>query len=204
MSDVHAEFDAYEKFEYAPSPARDERFRIWRQQLRSMSSSAALLRRAAEKGQDGRRIKDLQVACSPISVRSVRDNVSMIARQEVLLAEVDGIHVGFCVSHLGASESDPLFIQLVGVASEAQQRGIGLALITAASAHEPRRDVAVATQDSNTAARALNERFARSIGASIERVKLGTYRDPDLGIVRGLGYRAWLIRRPATNRPRSS
>lgn len=140
---------AYEELEYASSPTRDERFQTWLQQLKTLSSSAALLRPAAQTAQDGRRIKDLQVACSPLTVRSVRDNVLMTARQPVLIAEVDGVHVGFCVSHRGSSEADPLFIQLVRVASEAQQRGIGLSLITAAAAHEPGRDIVLATQDSN-------------------------------------------------------
>jgi ribosomal protein S18 acetylase RimI-like enzyme len=142
-------------------------------------------------------MRDLQFACSPIVVRSESDNVSMIARQLVLLAEIDEVHVGFCVSHPGAAVSDPLFIQIVAVAPPAQRRGAGLALLAAAAAREPYRDIALATQDSNVAARALTERFARSIGARIERVRLGTYRDRDLGIRRGVGYRAWFIRRPS-------
>ena len=120
----------------------------------------------------------------------------MIAEQVVLLAEIDGIHIGFCVSLRSSKDSDPLFIQVIGVAPEAQRRGVGLALLTAAAEREPQRDIALATQDSNTAARALNERFASSIDSSIRRVSLGTYRDRDLGILRGLGYRAWGIRRP--------
>lgn len=119
----------------------------------------------------------------------------MIAEKLVLLAEIDEVHVGFCVLLRTQENSAPLFVQVVGVAPEAQRRGAALALLTAATASEPLRDIALATQDSNTAARALNEQFARSIDSSIERVSLGTYRDRDLGIRRGMGYRVWAIRR---------
>ncbi|MGL3808150.1 GNAT family N-acetyltransferase [Paeniglutamicibacter sp. R2-26] len=125
----------------------------------------------------------------------MKENASKITEQLVLLAEIDGVHVGFCVSAPGLQDSDPLFIQVVAVAPEAQRRGVGLALLTAAAKREPRRDIALATQDDNVAARSLNEQFAKSIGASIRRVRLGTYRDGDLGIRRGLGYRAWVIQR---------
>lgn len=119
----------------------------------------------------------------------------MIAERVVLLAEIDEVHVGFCVLLRTQEDSAPLFVQVVGVAPEAQRRGAALALLTAVTASEPLRDIALATQDSNIAARALNERFARSIGSSIGRVPLGTYRDRDLGIGRGMGYRVWVIRR---------
>lgn len=140
-------------------------------------------------------MRDLQIACSPISVRSVDDNVSMIAEQLVLIAEIDEVHVGFCVVLRTQEDPAPLFVQVVGVAPEAQRRGTALALLTSVAASEPLRDIALATQDSNTAARALNEQFARSIDSNIERVPLGTYRDRDLGIRRGIGYRSWVIRR---------
>lgn len=139
---------------------------------------------------------DLQLECSPIYVRSVRENVSTIAERLVLLAEIDNVHVGFCVSLAGPQVSDPLFIQVVGVAPGAQRRGAGLALLTAAAEQQPRRDIALATQDENVPARALNERFANSIGASIRRIPLGIYRDRDLGIKRAFGYRGWIIERP--------
>lgn len=56
-----------------------------------------------------------------------------------------------------------------------------------------RGDIALATQDSNSSARATNEKFAGQIGANIRQVNLGTYRNSDLGIRRGDGYRVWLI-----------
>ncbi|MFJ6378052.1 GNAT family N-acetyltransferase [Pseudarthrobacter oxydans] len=142
-------------------------------------------------------MKDLQAVCSPISVRSVRENVSTIIERLVLIAEVDGLHVGFCVSSPGLQDSDPMFFQVVAVAPHAQRRGVGLALLTAAAEREPRRDIALATQNDNVEARSLNEKFAKSIGASIRRVSLSTYRDCDFGIQRGLGYRAWVIQRLA-------
>jgi ribosomal protein S18 acetylase RimI-like enzyme len=120
----------------------------------------------------------------------------MITDRQVLIAEVDGVHVGFCVSVLSPEPTDPLFIQAVGVAPGARRRGIGLALMMAASEQAPERDIALATQDSNTAARRMNDRFARLIGASIRRVPLGFLPDRHLGITRGLGYRAWLLEQP--------
>jgi GNAT superfamily N-acetyltransferase len=158
-------------------------------------SSKVAIREASADATDGRRVRDLQFACEPIFVRSERENVSMIAQKHVLLAEIEKVHVGFCVSHPGAGVSGPLFVQVVAVAPPAQRRGVGMALLVAAAAREPHRDIALATQDSNVAGRALIERFARSLGAHIERVRLGTYRDGDLGIKRGVGYRAWAIRR---------
>ncbi|NQX10379.1 GNAT family N-acetyltransferase [Microbacteriaceae bacterium VKM Ac-2855] len=119
----------------------------------------------------------------------------MISDRHVLLAEIDGIHVGFCVSFPGPESSDPLYIQVVGVVPEAQRRGVGLALLTAAAEHEPRPNIVLATQNENLGARALNARFAKSIGASIARVPLSGYRHNDLGIPRGAGYHAWLIQR---------
>lgn len=175
--------------------SRDPEFFGWKNQLKTLSSSEVSIREATSATQDGRRMKDLQVLCSPISVRSVRENASTITDRLVLLAEIDGVHVGFCVSFPGFEDSDPLFIQIVAVAPDAQRRGVGLALLTAAAEREPLRNIALATQDDNVAARSLNEQFANSIGASIRRVSLGTYRDCDLGIRRGLGYRAWFIQR---------
>ena len=140
-------------------------------------------------------MRHLQIACSPISVLSVQQNISTIADRRVLFAEMDQTHVGFCVSHASAIGPGPLYIQVVGVVTEAQRSGTGVALLIAAAEYEPGRDIVLATQDSNAAARAMNERFATSIDASIERIALGTFPDRDLGISRGLGYRSWIIRR---------
>lgn len=176
--------------------SRDPDLDAWREQLQTLPSSGISIREATPVAQDGRRLWDLQLECSPIYVRSVRENVSLIAERLVLIAEIDKVHVGFCVSITGPKNSDPLFLQLVGVVPAAQRRGVGLALLTAAAKRWPGRSVALATQDENAAARALNERFASSIGANIQRVRLGTYRDRDLGITRGLGYRSWVIPSP--------
>ncbi len=166
-----------------------------KKQLAALSSSEVSIREASVVPQDGRRMKDLQVECSPIVVRSVHDNVSTISERLVLLAEIDGVHVGFCVSFPGPQDSDPLFIQIVAVAPNAQRRGVGLTLLTKAAEREPLRDIALATQKINVAAREMNGKFANSIGASLQQVNLGTYRDSDLGIQRGMGYRSWVIQR---------
>ena len=88
-------------------------------------------------------MKDLQVVCSPISVQSVRNNASTIAECRVFLAEIDDAHIGFFVSALGLQDSDPLFIKVVAVAPDAQRRGAGMALLTAAAEQWPRRDIAL-------------------------------------------------------------
>lgn len=170
----------------------------WRQRLTALSASEVSIRQALPDPRDARRVWDLQLDCPPITVTSLRLNASIAAKRVVLIAEIDGVHVGFCVSFAGARLTDPLFVQVVGVAPAAQQRGIGVALLAAATERELGRDVALATQDRNAAARAMIERFAQSVGGRLERVNLGTFRNGDLGIRRGEGYRAWVIRRSAT------
>ncbi|MPY12266.1 GNAT family N-acetyltransferase [Arthrobacter bussei] len=187
--------DEYDAFEMSFPPNRDLKRIEWRRNLATLSSSDFSIREATMTASDARRVTDLQGACEPLSIRSVRDNASMISTQTVLIAEIDETHIGFCVSFPGLQEFDPLFIQVIGVVPEAQRRGLATALLHTAAEREPHRDIALATQDDNLAAQALNRRFAHSIGANIERLHLGTYRDHDLGIIRGMGYRAWIIQR---------
>jgi len=185
----------YDEFEPPLGFGRDAAFTAWENQLATLAAAPAVVREATSTGQDGRRVKDLQVACESISVKSVRENVTAIKERLIFLAEIDAVHVGFCIAAAGPRPTDPLFIQVVGVAPPAQRRGIGVALLSAAAEREPRRDLALATQDDNVAARTMNERFALSTSSIIERVPLTTYRERDLGIKRGDGYRAWRIRR---------
>lgn len=187
----------YESLEPSLGLGHDPEFRRWAARVPAMSSSAVSIREAIAVPLDGRRMKDLQFVCTPISVRSVRENVSTIVERLVLMAQIDDIHVGFCVSSPGVQDSDPLFLQVVAVAPDVQRRGVGLALLTAAAQREPRRDIVLATQHDNVAARLLNEKLAKSIGAKIRKVSLDNCWDSDLGIQRGLGYRAWVIQRPA-------
>lgn len=186
----------YEGLEPPFGLSRDPEFLSWASRVSAISSSAVSIRQATAVPLDGRRMKDLQFVCPPIAVQGVRKNVSTIVERLVLVAEIDDIHVGFCVSSPGVQDSDPLFVQVVAVAPDVQGRGAGLALLTAAAQREPRRDIALATQPDNVAARSMNEKFAVSIGARIRKINLGSYRDSDLGIQRGLGYRAWVIQRP--------
>ncbi|MDR6639618.1 GNAT family N-acetyltransferase [Paenarthrobacter nitroguajacolicus] len=193
----------YEAFEPNFRISEDPAFSNWTSQLGRLPSSALSIRLASATAPDGRRLKDLQIVCSPISVRSVRENASTINDERVLIAEIDGVHVGFCISTKGSKASDPMFLQVVAVAPGAQRRGVGIALMTAAAAYEPERDIVLATQDDNLAARALNEKYARSIGAKIYRVRISAYRNKDLGIQRGMGYRAWAIQRPTLDSERT-
>lgn len=187
----------YEEFEDVFPLRDDSRFGEWTSRVEALSSSSAvLIREAAADGPDGRRMRDVQLVTERLPILEVKDNVPKIAERLVLLAEIDGVHVGFCVSSPGLQDSDPLFIQEVGVVPDARGRGIGMALLCTAAEREPRRDIALATEDNNDAAQALNTKFAKSIGANIQRVNLKTYRNRDLGISRGQGYRAWFIKRP--------
>lgn len=194
--------DNYDEFELNFPRNQDPNLIEWRRQLARLPLSDFSIREATTAAWDARKVSDLQAACEPISVRSVRDNASMIGKQTVLLAEIDDAHIGFCVSALGRNEPDPLFIQAIGVASEAQQRGVALALLAASAERAPQRDVAFATQDKNQAARKLTQRFANEIGATIRRVRLGTYPDSDFGIRRGTGYRPWIIQRRSVDETR--
>lgn len=137
----------------------------------------------------------LQVACEPLVVQSAASNDKTIAEQRVFFAMIGATQVGVCVSLIGTAASDPVFIQAVGVVGTARGRGIGLALMRTAAEQAPHRPIAFATQNDNLAARRMNERFAASIGAELRRVNLGTFKDEDLGIKRGLGYRSWTIER---------
>lgn len=130
----------------------------------------------------------------PITPLTLGKNVAAIQDHHVLIAEIERVPVGFVLAAL-AEKHTPLFVRVVAVAPEAQQRGIGLQLLCAAAQIEPNRNIVLATQKTNFAAHAMNKRFAAAIGASIHPVKLGVYPDNYLGIRRGLGYRAWEIRR---------
>lgn len=187
----------YEEFEDIFPLRDDSRFGKWTSRVETLSSSSAvLIRDAAADGPDGRRMRDVQLVTERLPILEVKDNVSKIAEQLILLAEIDGVHVGFCVSSPGLQASDPLFVQEVGVVPDARGRGIGMALLSAAAEREPRRDIALATEDDNDGAQALNAKFAKSIGASLGKIRLDNYRNSDLGIQRGRGYRAWFIQRP--------
>lgn len=188
----------YESYEPTFPYFKDAGISEWQSSLKQLSWSALTIRAATVSGADGRKMKDLQAACEPLGILSVRKNVETIAAQQVLLAEVEGVHVGFCAFSPGPQKIDPLFIQTIGVEPLAQSRGIGFALLSAAAEREPHRNIALATRDDNAGSHALTKRFAKAIEASIHRVKLGTYLDVHLGITRGMSYRAWLIKRPST------
>jgi GNAT superfamily N-acetyltransferase len=180
---------------YPLHPAFDPDFATWLKSVEVLPSARFTTRQATAGSKDARQLRYLQGVCEPITIQTELHNENMIAEQLVLLAFIGETDVGFCVSKTGADESDPLFIQLVGVVEAARGRGIGSALMHAAAEQAPGRTIAFATQDDNLAARSMTARFASSIGAELRRVNLGTYRDEDLGIRRGLDYRSWKIAR---------
>jgi hypothetical protein len=193
--------DKFEPLQPSSGFGADPLLEAWRHRLKALPSTKFAIRDATATAQDARRVWDLQVECSPIIPKPLRENVSMIVEKRVLLAFVDDVHVGFSVSFAGPRTIDPLFVQVVAVVLEARRRGVGIALLGVAAAGYPRRDIALATQLDNVAARTMNDRFAESIGASIRRVPLDNFANRDLGIRRGLGYRAWFIQHPPSQPP---
>ncbi|WP_457967592.1 GNAT family N-acetyltransferase [Arthrobacter sp. D1-29] len=62
------------------------------------------------------------------------------------MAEIERVHVCVVLASLGP-EPSPLLVQVVAVVPEAQRRGIGQQLLSAAAAVEPQRNIAMATQE---------------------------------------------------------
>lgn len=173
----------------------DAQHQQWLSQLKALPSEEVNIREAAPTGADARRMWDLQAVCVPLVPQTLSKNVSSIEERLVLIAAIENVHVGFCIALINQIPSDPVFIQVVAVAPPLRRRGIGLALLATAAERAPERNVAMATQDINFPARAMNERFADTLNARIDRVRLGIYKDADLAIRRGQGYRPWLIQR---------
>lgn len=175
--------------------ARDDViWQSWTGALSTLSDAPATVREAVPMPADARRMRDIQLACVPITPLALRDNAATISEHRVLISEIERVPVGFVLASI-AEEHSPLFVRVVAVVPEAQRRGIGLQLLSAAAALEPHRNIAVATQETNFAAHAMKNRFAASIGSSAHRVRLGVYPDKLLGIPRGEGYRAWELKR---------
>lgn len=186
----------YAAFEPTLPASRDHRFLRWQDEVSSLISTQVLIRSAVPTPEDATRMRDMQTVCEPITVLSLSTNAQTINDRLVLFAEIESVHVGFCVASPGTKTSDPMFVQVVAVVPAAQRRGIGRELLAAAAATEPERDIVFATQEGNLAAHAMNARFAIELGATLERVNLGVYPDRYLGIRRGQGYRAWRVKRP--------
>jgi GNAT superfamily N-acetyltransferase len=182
---------------YSPiSPYREPGFDEWKEQLEALPHSEPMVRDAEPTVQDGRWMRWVQEDCESTNIQDVEYNTSKIEQQLVLVAEIAGHPVGYCIALVGATDTDPLFIQLVAVVPLARRRGTGIALLSAAAQREPRRSIAMATLSDNVAARGLNERFAKLIGASIRRVPTRRYRRADLGFAAGELHQPWMVERP--------
>jgi GNAT superfamily N-acetyltransferase len=177
------------------SPYHESGFGAWKQGLEALPHTEVLVREAERTAQDGRWMRWVQADCESTYIQSVEYNVSKISQQLVLLAEIADYPVGFCCALVGRANWDPLFIQLVAVVPWARRRGVGLALLSAAAEWQPQRNIAMATLDDNVAARRLNERFAKSIGADTQRVPVSRFRPSDLGFAPGERHRPWMIDR---------
>ncbi|MCE0459604.1 GNAT family N-acetyltransferase [Curtobacterium flaccumfaciens] len=180
---------------YPLHPAIDPDLAAWLTSLEELTSSEFTIRQATAGSGDARWMRYMQGACEPVTPQPESENNKTIAGKLVFFATIGATQVGFCVSMTGTAASDPVFIQAVGVVGTARGRGIGLALMHTVVEQVPHRNIALATQNDNLAARRMNERFAASIGAELRQVNLGTFKDEDLGIRRGLGYRSWTIER---------
>ena len=137
----------------------------------------------------------VQAECESTTIQGVAFNVSTIEKKIVFLAEISDCTVGFCIALAGRTDSAPMFVQLVAIVPQARRRGAGFALLHAVASTEPHHDIVAATLDGNTAARALNERFAASLGASIRRVPIRSFRPSEMGFAPGENHRPWLIER---------
>jgi GNAT superfamily N-acetyltransferase len=178
------------------SPYRDPGFDTWKEQLDSLPPSGVSVREAEPTIDDGNWMRWIQADCESTFIHGADENVSKIKKQLVLVAEIEGHPVGFCLALVGRTDSLPLFIQLVAVVPSARRRGAGLAMLSAAAGREPRRNIAMATLDDNTAAHNLNEHFSKSIGGKIHRVPVRTFWRTELGFAEGEKHRPWLIERP--------
>ena len=170
-------------------------FLAWKERLASLPLSGPVVRETMRTVGDGQSMQWIQAVDESAYINDVDGNISTMSEKTVMLAEVDGIPVGFSVSLLGRWDPQTLFVQRVLVAPLARRRGIGLALLTAAAEQHPGRDIAVAALDENDAVHKLNHRFAESIGASIRRVPVRTYARTDLGFAQQESHRPWVIER---------
>jgi len=178
------------------SPYEEPGYVSWQDRLAALSSSDVTIRMATPTAEDGKWMRWMQADSESAYIHGVEDNVTQIGKQLVFFAEISNQPVGFCRAVAGRTDSDPIFIQLVAVVPLARRRGVGRALLFAAAEREPRRDIAMATLDTNDAARRLNETFAVLIGATIRRVPKRQYRRTDLGFAEGELHRTWIIERP--------
>lgn len=177
------------------SPYAEPGFDAWKQGLETLPHSKISIRKAEQTSQDGQWMRWMQADCESTNIYSVEENLSKAQQQLVLLAEIADYPVGFCCVLVGRAVADPLFIQLVAVVPSVRRRGVGLALLRAVAELQPYRSIAMATLDDNVAARALNERFAQSIGGDIQRVPAGRFRSSDLGFAPGERHRPWMVGR---------
>ncbi|MDQ1175003.1 GNAT superfamily N-acetyltransferase [Microbacterium testaceum] len=180
------------------SPWEEPGFDEWQRKLEVLPPGEARVRDAHPTVQDAKWMRWMQADSESANIQDISSNIVSIQEKTVLIAEVRDCAVGFCQAVTGRSLHDPLFVQMVAVIPTAQRRGVGLALLKAAAASESSRDIVVATLDGNTAARAMNERLALSIGLPIGRVPIKSYRRSDMGIGPGEKHRPWRIQRDSS------
>lgn len=195
------EIDAMSFEELAPPPPweQDVIWEEWVEARLQLSASPSTVRRADPTPADSRRMRDLQMACEPITPRLLRENKATIAENQVFFAEIDRVPVGFI--QVAINDAHPvLFAQAIGVVPQAQGRSIGRRLLTTAASVAPERPIVLATRDTNEAAHALINGFAASTGATVHQVSRGTYPDGLAAVPtdphEAQAYEVWEIKRP--------
>lgn len=196
----HSEDEDLRRFEPALPASRDPFHLAWRAALSRLRLDAHIsIREAMPSGIDARRMKDMQIACEPLGPQTVARNLETLKQNLVVLfAEAEDTPVGFLSYCPPASKVDPLIVQVVGIVPEARRRRTGTALLEAACERYPGCDVAFATREENVSAHSLFRGFATQTQRSVRRVRRGVFRDGDLGIERGDGYRVWVLLREPT------
>ena len=89
--------------------ARDDVFyQRWQESLSTLSDAPATLRGALPTPADARRVRNIQLACVPITPLALRDNATAISAHHVLIAEIDRVPVGFVLASLSEKHSPAL------------------------------------------------------------------------------------------------
>lgn len=183
-----------------PLPYGDPAFQAWQQQLRDLRPEAPHVRIAMPTAQDGQSMRWLQMTSESMYIHSVGENISTITKKLVLLAEIAGYPVGFCVAAVGRYAPDYLFIQRAAVDPVVRRRGAGVALLRAAAREMPSKNIAGATLEDDTATRALNQKLAVSLGAAVQIVPSRRFTRTDLSLAEGENHRSWVIDRVEVSR----
>lgn len=90
--------------------ARDDVvYQSWRSELSALSDAPVSLRGATPTPADAQRMRDIQLACAPITPLGLRKNSTTISEDTIFIAEIDRVPVGFVLASLSERHA-PLFV----------------------------------------------------------------------------------------------